>query len=130
MPAVLMRALALARRFAPWIAAGLALLALVLTGPAACKRASRIAAEQRVEREQRGAAADNARDAVASGAAANARERSSDSLTIRNSKEIIDAEGAQMPVGPAATRAGLDGLCRRAAYRDSQRCRLRRPASD
>lgn len=126
----LIRVLALARRFAPWVALGLAALVLLaLAGPASCNRSKRIAAEQRVERAQRGAAADNARDAIAASAAANARERHSDDLTQRNSKEILNAEGAHMPADPAATRAGLDGLCRRAAYRDSERCRLRGAAA-
>ena len=120
-------AIDLARRWAPWVM--LAFAAMVLAGPAACKRASRIAAEQRVEREQRGAAADNARDAIASASAANERERKSDELTIRNQLEIRNAQGADMPVDPHAARAGLDGLCRRAAYRDSERCRLRGAAS-
>ena len=114
----------LARRWAPWLALGLAALILALAGPAACKRSAKIAAEQRVEREQREAGVDSARDAVASAGAANARERTSDELTIRNTREIRDATGAAMPVDPNATRAGLDGLCRRAAYRDSERCRL------
>ena len=125
----LIRALAIARRHAPWIALGLIVVVMALAGPAACKRSARIAAEQRVEREQRGAAAASARDAIAATAAASARERESDDLTIRNNREIIHADGAEMPVDPAATGAGLDSLCRRAAYRDSERCRLRRTAA-
>ena len=129
MPGALTRALGLARRFGPWAAAAVALFVMVLAGPAACKRSGRIAAEERVDRAQRSAAADNARDAIAAAGAANERERGSDDLTIRNQREIMHAEGAQMPVDPAATRAGLDGLCRRAAYRDSERCRLRGAAA-
>ena len=123
------RALELARRWGPWLALALAALVLLLAGPVSCKRASKIAAEQRVEREQSTAAAGSARDAVATAAAANARERTSDQPTIRNSTEIRNANGAATPVDHDATRAGLDGLCRRAAYRDSERCRLRGTAS-
>ncbi|HET9355150.1 MAG TPA: hypothetical protein VFO42_03185 [Sphingomicrobium sp.] len=119
----------LARRFAPWLALALAALVLALAGPAACKRSARIAAEQRVERAQRDAGADSARDAIATAAAANERERRSDDITIRNHQEIRNAQGADMAVDPHATGAGLDGLCRRAAYRDSERCRLRRAAA-
>ena len=125
----MIRLVDLARRWAPWLALGVAGLVLLLSGPAACKRSNRIAAEQRVEREQRTAAAGSARDAIATAAAANDRERTSDQLTIRNSTEIRNANGAATPVDHDATRAGLDGLCRRAAYRDSERCRLRGAAS-
>lgn len=123
------RLVELARRWAPWLVLAVAALGLLMAGPAACKRAGRIAAEQRVERAQRGAAADSARDAIATAGAANDRERQSDDLTIRNQLEIRNAEGADLPVNPHATGAGLDSLCRRAAYRDSERCRLRRAAA-
>ncbi|WP_162888153.1 hypothetical protein [Sphingomonas mesophila] len=130
MLAMTLRAAELLRRWAPGLLLGLAALGLLLAGPAACQRGQRIAAEQRVERTQRDAAGGSARDAVETAAAASVRERAADELTQRNQREIRHADGAAQNVDPAATRAGFDGLCRRTAYRDSQRCRLRQPAAD
>ena len=122
-------ALELARRFAPWLAAAALILLAVLVAPSGCDRARRLAVEQRVERVQREAQTASARDAIAASEQAARREQHSESITATNEKDIRNAPGASLPVDPLATGAGLDSLCRRAAYRDSQRCRLRRPAS-
>lgn len=119
-------ALEWARRFAPWIGGALLALVLVVVGPAQCRKTDRLKAEARVGEAQGRAASANARDAVASGSAAAARERESDALTARSEREIRDADGADVAVGDAVARAGIDGLCRRDAYRDGERCRLRR----
>jgi hypothetical protein len=117
------------RRWWPWMALASAALALLLAGPAACKRAARLAAEQRVATEQQRSAASSARDAIETIGTSNLRERQSDELSTENEREIHNAKGANQPVDPAVARAGLDSLCRRAVYRDSERCRLRRAAS-
>ncbi len=121
--------LELARRVAPWTVGTLLALMLVAIGPAQCRKTERMKAEARIGEAQGRAASAHARDAVASGSAAAARDRDSDALTARNSKEISNADGADMAVGDAVARAGIDGLCRRDAYRDSERCRLRGAAS-
>ena len=121
-----MPAFDLIRRGAPWLVLAAAALVLALAGPAACKRAGRLAAEKRVATEQQRSSSANARDAIATTGASAERDRQSADLTIRNEREIRNAQGANQPVDPSATRAGLDGLCRRAAYRDGERCRLRR----
>ena len=122
-------ALEVARRFTPWIACALLALVLAMVGPTQCRKIERMRAEARIGGEQGRAASANARDAVASGSAAAARERESDALTARNDKEIRNADGANVAVGDAVARAGIDGLCRRDAYRDSERCRLRGAAA-
>ena len=43
-------------------------------------------------------------------------------LSPRYEKEIRNAKGADAPVDPAVRDAGLASLCRRAAYRSSERC--------
>ena len=121
-----MLALDLIRRWGPWALLGLAVLMLVLAGPAACKRAARLAAEKRIATEQQQSSSANARDAIVTTGASAERERHSTDLTIRNEREIRNAQGADQPVDSSVTGAGLDGLCRRAAYRDGERCRLRR----
>ena len=122
-------AIELLRRWWPWATLAAAALALLLAGPAACKRAERLAAEQRISTEQQRSAASSARDAIETIGTSNSRERQSDELSIRNEREIRDAQGANLSVDPSASRAGLNGLCRRAAYRDSERCRLRGTAA-
>jgi len=116
----------LVRRAAPWLA--LALLLGLIAGVTSCRHRAVRAAAARIETAQQGAATASGHDAIETVSAAAARDAAEDTLTRTNEKEIRDAQGAGQPVDPAATRAGLDGLCRRAAYRDAQRCKLRRPS--
>ena len=122
-------AIELLRRWWPWVTLAVAALALVLAGPAACKRAARLEAEQRVADEQRRSSTASARDAIETVGTSNIRERRSDDLSTENEREIRDAKGANEVIDPAVTGVGIDSLCRRATYRDSERCRLRRAAS-
>ena len=118
----------LARRLAPWIALAIIALLVALAGPAMCHRMQREAARARLSHEQARATSRNGQDAVATVGSAARREQQSDQLTRDNEKEIRDAQGADVPIDPAVRDAGLGGLCRRPAYRDSERCRLRRIA--
>jgi hypothetical protein len=86
------------------------------------------AAQSRVERSQAQAASNSAQDAIATVANADAAAGASEDLTRSNEKEIRNAEGSNAGVNPAARDAGLRSLCRRAAYRDDQRCKLLKPA--
>jgi len=90
-----------------------------------CQEARQRAAESRLQRGQAGALSDSAADAIGAVQGAAARERAEEELTRRNEREIRDAPGASDAVNPAVRDAGLASLCRRAAYRDSERCRLR-----
>lgn len=122
-------ALELARRFAPWIAIALLTAIILIAGPRTCAKAERQRAEIRVGQEQGKAATASGRDAVVTTGAAAQRERASDELSTTNQRRIDHAQGADVAVGAAVHDAGIDGLCRRAAYRDSERCRLRRAAA-
>jgi len=90
-----------------------------------CVNAKREAATLRVQGEQLKAGANSAADAIATQGQVNQREREGDDLTRANEKEIRDAPGADARVDDRATAAGLDSLCRRPLYRDTERCRLR-----
>ena len=116
------------RRFAPWIMIAMIALLIALAGPAACRKLNSESARARLGEESARAASRNGEDAVATVGAAARREQQSDALTRDNEREIRDAQGADARLDPAVRDAGLGGLCRRPAYRDDQRCRLRRIA--
>lgn len=83
------------------------------------------AAQGRLERGQTEALGNSARDAIATQGTAAARETASNDLTRTNEEEIRNAQGADDRVNPAVRDAGHRSLCRRAAYRNSERCGLR-----
>ena len=117
------------RRFAPWITIVMIVLLIALVAPAACRKLNHDSARARLGEESARAASRNGEDAVATVGTAARREQQSDALTRDNEQEIRDAQGADEPIDPAVRDAGLGGLCRRPAYRDSERCRLRRAAA-
>ena len=119
----------LARRFAPWIALGVLVVVIAFAGPAACRKLHTEQARARLGEEQARAASKSGEDAVATvGAAAN-REQQSDHMSENHEQQIRNAPGADAPVDPAVRDVGLGSLCGRAAYRDNERCRLRRTAA-
>lgn len=114
----------------PAVAALLLLTVLLLVGsPASCARLRSQAAEGRLAQEQGAALSRSARDAVAVQGRSNRRERESEVLSQSNERNIRNATGAESQVDPHVRDAGLAGLCRRDAYRDSQRCKLLGAAS-
>ncbi len=116
-------------RFAPWIALGVLVLVIVLAGPAACRKLYSEQARARLGEEQARAANRNGEDAVATVGAAAKREQQSDQMGDTHERAIRSAQGAGTPVDPAVRDVGLGSLCQRAAYRDSEQCRMRRPAA-
>jgi hypothetical protein len=119
----------LVRRSAPWTMIVALGLLVALAGPAMCRKAAGESARARLGEESARSASRNGEDAVATVGAAARRETQSADLTRTNEQEIRNAQGADVPVDPAVRDAGLDGLCRRPAYRDDERCRLRRAAA-
>ena len=119
----------LARRFAPWIALGVLVLVIALAGPAACRKLHNEQARVRLGEEQARAASKNGEDAVATVGAASKREQQTDQMSEDHEKQIRNAQGADAPVDPVVRDVGLGSLCERAAYRDSERCRLRGAAA-
>ncbi len=118
----------LARRYAAWIAIAILALVIVTVGPGMCRKQARETARARLGEEIARSASASGRDAVATVGAAARREADSADLTRTNEEEIRHAQGADVPVDPDVRDAGLDGLCRRPAYRDDERCRMRRAA--
>jgi hypothetical protein len=106
-------------------AIGLAILLLLgIFEVRSCQLAKQHAAQARVDQGQAGAMQNSATDAVAAQGQANANEQASEALTRTNDQEIRHAAGADAQINPAVRDAGLRSLCRRSAYRDSQRCRV------
>lgn len=82
-------------------------------------------AEARLGKNQAEAASQSGSDAVNTVGKAGEREAESDALTRDNERSIRDAEGSDAKVATPARDAGLAALCRRAAYHDDPRCRVR-----
>jgi len=114
-------------RLIAMIVAALVFLGLIGFGVTQCQKRRSEAAQGRVERGQAGAAANSAADAIGTVARSGEAEAASETLTRTNEKEIRDAQGANDPVNPAVSAAGRNSLCRRAAYRDDPKCKLRQP---
>src|SRR5688572_12769141 len=111
------------------VIAGLVLVIIILGTLYYCsgQRARQQAAQSKVDRSQAGAARESAEDALNTEGAVNERDRSSEDLTRTNERNIRDADGASDAVKPGARDAGLASLCRRPAYRNHERCRVRQP---
>lgn len=111
------------------VIAGLVLVLIILGTLYYCsgQRARQQAAQSKVDRGQAGAARESGADALNTQGAVNQRDRTSEDLTRTNERNIRDAEGASDAVKPGARDAGLASLCRRAAYRNDPRCRVRQP---
>ena len=116
-------------RFAPWIALAALVLIIAIAGPATCRKLHNEQARARLGEEQARAASGSGKDAVATVGAASKREQQSDHMSEDHEKQIRNAPGADAPIDPAVRDVGLGSLCKRAAYRDSERCRMRRPAA-
>jgi Flp pilus assembly protein TadB len=80
-------------------------------------------AQARVDTAQSGAASNSAADAIGTVAASGARESASEDLTRQNEVNIRAANGSGDAVNPAVRDAGIQALCRRAAYRNDPRCK-------
>ena len=116
----------------PWKIIGIVAALLLVLGYfqiRSCQQSAQHAAENDLNKGQMGALTNSAADAVNTQGAANARERESEDLTRSNEREIRHAQGADVAVHPDLNAAGLRAQCRRAAYRDTERCRLLRAPS-
>ena len=98
------------------------IIVLVLVVLNQCSDSRQVAVEADVTENRGDAAADSAADAIGPAGAVNGRDTASDDLTRRNGNAIDDAPGADTPVDPGVHNVGIGGLCRRAAYRDSEQC--------
>lgn len=83
------------------------------------------AAQTRVERSQGEAQSNSAADAIGTVARSGEAEAASENLTRSNEQQIRAAPGANDKVNPAVRDAGIAALCRREAYRNDPRCRVK-----
>jgi hypothetical protein len=116
-----------------WIAAAIgavlvvALAWFVLASWQASRTASAEAKVGAALGEARGKSAGEAVDIVAAGAG---RDAAIDAQTLETDDAIKTAPGAGQAVDPGVHGAGLDGLCRRAAYRGRPECVQRAGAQE
>jgi sensor histidine kinase regulating citrate/malate metabolism len=82
------------------------------------------AAQERLDSAQAGAAAESSADAINTVSRSGEAQAESEALSRANEKEIRNAEGANERVGAGVNTAGLRALCRREAYRNSDRCKI------
>ncbi len=110
------------------VGAGILLVVLFSLTVTQCSKRRSMAAQERVEDAQAGAAANSAADAIATVQRSGEATATSEELTRTNEREIRDAEGANDAVNAGVRDAGLASLCRRAAYLNHPKCKLRQPA--
>ncbi|RSY83103.1 hypothetical protein DAH66_12605 [Sphingomonas koreensis] len=110
----------------------LALIAMlagaIVFGLSQCQRAQTAKTTANVAKGQAGAAIESGSDAVDAIGNRAEQDAAADRLTRENEDAIRKAEGASAPVAAPVRDAGLDSLCRRAAYSRDPRC-LQPPAS-
>ena len=106
------------------IVALLVLCALAFAIPSCLQKQRSAAAQNRIDKAQGTATVESAREAGQVQASVNANEVASEQLGRDNEKEIRNAEGANAVVAAPVRNATIASLCKRAAYRDTERCRL------
>lgn len=106
------------------VVAGVLLFLLVSFGLYQCDKRRSERAQSRVDAAQSEAATNSAADAIGTVSKAGEREAASESLTRDNERDIRAAPGAGDMVNSGVNAAGLQALCRRQAYKDSERCKI------
>lgn len=104
--------------------AALVLLALLaaLFVQRSCSTARSATAAAKLATGQAGAAIASGHDAADTIGNRMAGDAAGEAITRENDDAIRNARGADAPVDPAASAAGLRSLCRRAAYRGDPQC--------
>lgn len=110
----------LIRKPLTWAIGAIALILAAWWAYSALTRDART--EARLGRNQATAASQAGSEAVNTIGKAGEREAESADLTRSNEKAIRDAKGSDAQVAAPARDAGLQALCRRAAYRADPRC--------
>lgn len=121
---MMIRGYAIGARLIAIVVGVVLLIAVVGFTVRSCDQRRSKAAQSRLEHAQNDAQANSAADAVNTIAASGEAAAASEAQTRANEKDIRDAKGSDAAVDPAVRDAGLRSLCKRAAYRDSERCRV------
>lgn len=114
----------IASRVIGLIVGGIVLFLLVSFALYQCQQRRSERAQSRVDNAQSEAASNSAADAINTVSEAGRRETASEDLTRDNEREIRGAEGAGERVKPGVNTAGLAALCKRQAYKDTERCKM------
>jgi hypothetical protein len=114
----------IATRVVGMIVAAVLLIVAVSFGLYQCDKRRSEAAQSRVDAGQAGAASNSAADAIGTVARSGEREAASEDLTRANDRDIRAAPGAGDRVNAGVNAAGLQALCRREAYRNTERCKI------
>lgn len=117
----------LVERFGPTVAklifwGVIVLVVIACAGVAKCTLDRGKKTEIELSKGQTGAAQSSGRDAVDTVGNQAASETEADRVTRENEDAIRSADGATAPVAGGVRDAGLDSLCRRAAYRSDPKC--------
>jgi len=104
------------------------LVGVLIFGISQCNGERSAREESRLRQNQASAISQSARDAIAAEGALRSQETFSDQVARENADEIHNAAGAEAAVSPGVRAAGVDSLCKRAAYRGSEQC-LRRSSA-
>lgn len=114
----------IAGRLIAMVVGGILLVVLIGFGVTQCQQRRNQAAQARVDAGQAGAASESAKDAIGTVTKAGERETASEELGRTNEREIRAADGADDRVKAGVNAAGLQALCRRDAYRNTERCKI------
>jgi hypothetical protein len=98
------------------------ILALLLLSQ--CEKRRNEGAQAKVDSAQSDAASNSAGDAINTVSEAGQREAGSEELTRANERDIRAAEGADVRVNMDVHSTGLAALCKRDAYRNTERCKI------
>jgi len=104
--------------------AGILLFLLIGFGLYQCDKRRSEAAQSRVDAAQAGAQSNSAADAIGTVQARGAQETASEDLTRSNERDIRNAPGADQRVDMGVNVAGLKALCKREAYKNTERCKI------
>lgn len=116
-------------RIVAYVVGALLLIGIIGFGVTQCDKRRNEAAQSKVDDAQAGAATNSAADAINTVSAAGQRESGSEDLTRQNDRDIRAAPGAGERVNMGVHSAGLQALCRRDAYRNTERCKIFRKGS-
>lgn len=106
------------------IVGGIVIVVLAILFLSQCEKRRNEHAQARVDNAQSEAATNSAADAINTVSEAGQREAASEELGRTNEREIRAAPGASDRVNAGVNTAGLQALCKRQAYSNSERCKI------
>jgi hypothetical protein len=114
----------IATRIIAMIVGGLLIVGILAFGVTQCDKRRNEAAQGRVDSAQGQAQSNSAADAIGTVTRRGAEDTASEDLTRINEREIRAAPGAGDRVNAGVNAAGLAALCKRQAYKNTERCRI------